>query len=461
MDRTVSDLAEFAANFQYKDIRPGAVHAAKLCIIDALGCALGSFSAEPDSGIAPVGLARAVRSLRYLNRNTSIKTSPDLAALVNGSMIRYSDFSDDYFGTETSPARGDVGPHPSDNIGGILAAAESAEADGQTLLLGIVLGYEVCGQFVDTIVLRANGWDYPPLHAASTALAGGRLLGLKEDQLAHAVRMATVSNIALSETRVGELSQWKGIAGPNGSRNGLFAALLAAEGITGPAMAIEGSKGFMKQMKAPFELGPFGGPSRTFRIENTYFKSLPIRYELQTPVELALKLHELFNPNETASIKVFMDKRSLFTRGEDPSLWDPRTRETADHSGPYLIGAALVDGAISHATFTEKRFRDPEILSVVDRIEMIPDPDLALLFPWKMACRIELVSVDGAVRVFEYGNPKGHPQNPMTDQEILDKFNSQAASLLSKERCGKIVDWVFSIEKKNEIKELFELMLQD
>jgi 2-methylcitrate dehydratase len=156
-----------------------------------------------------------------------------------------------------------------------------------------------------------------------------------------------------------------------------------------------------------------------------------------------------------------MDKRSLFTREEDPSLWDPRTRETADHSGPYLIGAALVDGAISEATFTEKRFRDPEILSVVDRIEMIPDQNLEALFPWKMACRIELNSSEEGVRVFDHENPKGHPQNPMSDKEILDKFNGQAALSLSRQKCKKIIDWVFSIEKKNDIRELFGLILQD
>ncbi|MDF2434863.1 MAG: 2-methylcitrate dehydratase [Mucilaginibacter sp.] len=459
MDRTISTLAGFAANFQFSDIRPEAVHAAKRCLIDALGCSIGAFSEEPVAALRR--LASRVQSEQPATLfGTRTKTSPDLAALVNGSMIRYSDFSDDYFGTETSPARGDVGPHPSDNIGGIVAAAESAGVDGRTLLLGIVLGYEICGQFVDTVVLKSNGWDYPPLHAVSTALAGGRLLGLTESQLAHAVRLAIVPNISLYETRVGELSQWKGIAGPNGSRNGLFAAQMAAEGITGPANAFEGSKGFIKQLKTPFELGPFGGPARTLRIEDTYFKSLPIRYELQTPVELALKLHGSFKAAETAAIKVFIDGRSMFTRDEDPSLWDPRTRETADHSGPYLIGAALVDGVISHATFTEQRFRNPEILSVVDRIEMIPDPDLEALFPWTMACRIELVSFDGGGRVFEYENPRGHPQNAMTDQEILDKFHSQAGRL-SKERREGVVDWVFSIEKKDDINQLFELMLQD
>src|SRR5260370_11917117 len=216
------------------------------------------------------------------------------------------------------------------------------------------------------------------------------------------------------DTLVGELSHWKGIAGPNGSRNGLFEALLAGEGITGPARAFEGPKGFIKQMKTPFELGPFGGPGQVFRIENTYFKSIPIRYELQTPVELALRLHDSFKSDKIVSIRVYMDKRSLFTRDQDPSLWEPRTRETADHSGPYLIGAALVDGVISEDTFTEKRFRDPKLLSVVDRIEMIPDAYLESLFPWKMACRIELHSQEEGVRVFEYYNPKGHPQNPMT-----------------------------------------------
>ena len=458
MDKTVSKLAHFAANLKYEKISPKAIQMAKLCILDTLGCAIGCYSEETIKVLCRIA-ARVCSEQGATLFGTMTQTSPEYAALVNGTMIRYSDFSDDYFGTNTSPAKGDVGLHPSDNFGGILAAAEVTGADGRALLLATVLGYEISGQLIDVVVMRAHGWDYPPLHALATALAAGRLFGLSEEQLANAVRIAAVSNIAMSETRVGELSQWKGLAGPNGSRNGMFAALLAAEGITGPAKAFEGPKGFMKQLTGPFELGNFGGDARTFRIEDTFFKSLPIRYELQTPVELALTLHKSFKPSDIQAIHVYMDKRSLWTRSEDPGLWDPRTRETADHSGPYLIGAALVDGAINHDSFTEKRFRDPEILSLVDRIEMIADHKLGEEFPWKMACRIEIDTLDGKRHVFRLDNPKGHPQNAMTEAELIEKFHRQAAGVISKERRDQIVDWVFSLESKSNIKELFALIL--
>ena len=115
--------------------------------------------------------------------------------------------------------------------------------DGKALLLGTIIAYEVDGQFAERVVLRSNGWDYPILHAIATALAAGRILGLTEEQLAEATRLAVTSNVSLGETRFGELSHWKSFAGPNGSRNGFFAAQLAGEGITGPETAFEGRRG--------------------------------------------------------------------------------------------------------------------------------------------------------------------------------------------------------------------------
>ena len=161
-------------------------------------------------------------------------------------MIRYLDFSDDYFG-----GSGDIGPHPSDNICGVMAAAESAGADGRALILGMVIAYEACAHLVDKINYGGvkPTWDYTVLHAIATSLGAGRVLGLSRAQIRDALALATVSNISLLQTRQGELSNWKGIAGPNGSRNGLFAAMLAREGITGPEDPFEGKAGWMKHLQ--------------------------------------------------------------------------------------------------------------------------------------------------------------------------------------------------------------------
>jgi 2-methylcitrate dehydratase len=458
LDKTIKALAHFASSLRYEEISTAALHGAKRSILDSLGCAISSFNEEPVAALRRIASRIRCESPATIF-GTKIGTSPELAAFVNGSMIRYSDFSDDYFGTNESPARGDVGPHPSDTLGGIIAATQSVGANGKALLLGTVIAYEVDGQFAEQVVLRSNGWDYPILHAVATALAAGRLFGLDENALAEAVSLAATPNVSLGETRFGELSHWKSFAGPNGSRNGLFAAQLAGEGITGPALAFEGKRGFMRQLNSAFTLQDFGGGGVPFRIEKTYFKSLPLRYELQTPVELALRVRNEVAADDIAGLKVFMDERSLSTRANDPSLWNPMTRETADHSGPYLIGAAIIDGAITHETFKPQRFRDQTILALVDRIEAVPDHSLQAEFPWRMICRFEVTLKSGERRIFEHENPKGHPQNPMSDRELEEKFLKQTVGILPAHRCDAIIEKVWSIEKAPRLDDLLTLLV--
>jgi len=458
LDKTVEQLAEFASRIRYEEIREAALHSAKRSIIDSLGCALGAFEEEAMKALRRLA-TRVQATAPATILGTDTKTSPEWATFVNGSMIRYTDFSDDYFGTESTTARGDVGPHPSDNLGGVFAAAEVSGCDGKSVLLGVVIAYEVCGQFADEVPLRSNGWDYTAFHAIATSLAAGRLLGLDNATLAHAVRLAVTPNISLYETRIGELSHWKGLAGANASRNGLFAAQLAGEGITGPKLAFEGRRGFMRQVGVPFRLGSFGGGDRPFRIESTYFKSMPIRYEAQTAVELALQLHQTLPYDQIDSLKVHMRPRSMATREEEPTHWDPMTRETADHSCPFLIGVALVDGKISHVTFTEKRFRDTAVLALLDRIEMVPDIGLADIFPWRMTARFEVKLKSGETKTFEHENPKGHPQNSLTDAELEDKFFGQTSGLLPRDKGRAILDHVWSLERAESLEALLQLVV--
>jgi 2-methylcitrate dehydratase PrpD len=206
-DSVVRGFAEFATTLDHRDLTARAVRAAKRCLIDALGCALGAQGT--DVIVALQSVAAAATSTRPATLiGTTISTTPDLAAFVNGSAIRCLDFNDDYFGTDESNAHGDNGPHPSDNIGAVLAAAQMAGADGSTTLLGTVLAYEVCGQLVDEVVLRSNGWDYTIFHAIASAAAGARLLGLGLDATANAIRMAAVANLSVHESRAGSLSHW-------------------------------------------------------------------------------------------------------------------------------------------------------------------------------------------------------------------------------------------------------------
>ncbi len=453
MDKTADKFVTYASGLSYADLTPEAIRSVKRSVIDSIGCAFATFNEEPAKAIRR--LASQVTAARPATViGTRIKTSPELAAFANGCMVRYRDFSDDYFG-----GTGDTGPHPSDNIGGILAAAESAGADGRALVLGIALAYEVCRQLVDHTSLRAHGWDHPLMHSIATSLGAGRVLGLSREQLGNALSLAVVPNVCLYQTRFGELSNWKSFAGPNGSRNGLFAALLAGEGITGPAEPFEGKAGFMKQLGNPFVPGPFGGRGTPFKIEGTYFKYFPVRYAMQLPVWVALDLRNKVRPEEIESIRVYIEGRSVASRDQFPEFWDPRTRETADHSEPYLIGAALVDGEISDRTFTPQRYRDPAILALIQRISVDEDKEYSAAYPRTFNCRFEATLRSGDMVTVHQVNPRGHPANPMTYSELEEKSLKQMGPLLAEDRSHALLDCLWNLEKVDDLSQLFDLML--
>ena len=454
MDKTTETFASYAANLAYEDLTPKAIHATKRCIVDALGCAFGAFDAAPIKAVR--AMASKVSSTQPATLiGTRIKSSPELAGFVNGSMIRYLDFSDDYFGTSGKQS----GPHPSDNIGSILAAAESVGADGKALIMGTALAYETCNQLVDGTLLHPNGWDYTIMHSVGTSLGAGKILGLSREQLGNALSLAVVANVSLWQTRLGELSVWKGMAGPNGSRNGLFAALLAKENITGPGEPFEGKAGFMKQLGSPFDLNHLGRKDLPFKIERTCYKYLPVMYSIQLPIWTALELRKQVDIDDIEAITVYLYAYTLSTDAYSPERWDPKTRESADHSGPYLIGAALVDGAITEETMTPHRFRDPGILSVVKKIEVKEDKQYSAAYPQALNCRFEARLKSGKVVSVHQANPKGHVANPLSDQELEGKFLKQACPLLGEKPARALLERLWNLETLDDVSKLLPLMV--
>lgn len=452
MDKTTATLAGYAASLQWADLTPQAIHAARRCILDSVGCALGAFE-EP--GIVALrrmaGRVSAGQPATVLG--TGLRTAVEQAAFVNGSMVRYLDFSDDYFGGNGRQA----GPHPSDNIGSVLAVADALNLDGKALLLGTVLAYEACNQLVDHTLLHARGWDYTIFHAAASALATGRLLGLDVAGLANALGIAVVSNVSMWQTRSGELSEWKSLAGPHASRNGLVAAQLACEGIAGPPEAFEGKFGYMKQFDGRFTLPPLGGNGVPFKIERTYFKYMPVMYSAQLPIWAALELRKKVAIADIAQLVVHGYDYMLSTGAYTPERCNPTTRETADHSSPYLIGAALVDGAITEETFTPRRYRDPVILKLISNLVAVEDPACTADYPRHIRLRLEAKLRSGGSVVVDMADPRGHPENPMTDAELGDKFMGLVVPRLEEARARRLQDALWQLEALPQVADLMAL----
>jgi 2-methylcitrate dehydratase len=235
--------------------------------------------------------------------------------------------------------------------------------------------------------------------------------------------------------------------------------MLAREGITGPDQPFEGRAGWMKHLNMPFELGPLGGGQTPFKIEGIFFKSLPIRYSAQLMVWIALELRGKVDANDIESICVYVPKRYVSSREDFPEYWNPTTRETVDHSFPFLIGAALIDGAIDDRTFTPACFRNPAILTLIEKIRMAEDPAFSAAFPGNYHCRFDVALKSGKTLEVHQANPKGHPLNPMSDAEIEQKFIRLAGTARVPEaQCRKLLDQLWKLEEQADIWSLFALM---
>src|SRR5438128_3881885 len=273
-------LAEYTCALRFEDLPAPVVHETKRRFITSFATAVGAMDSEAYAIAKRCALrVQAKPSASLLGAGTS---SPEWAAFVNGLLIRYLDYNDTYLSLE--PA------HPSDNLAAVLAVGETAGASGRDLITAAALAYEIQCRLCDAASLRQHGWDHVTYGAISSAVAACKLLGLDATKTTHAIGMAGVANVALRQTRAGELSMWKGCAFANAARNGVFAALLAAEGLTGPAPIFEGDLGLMKLITGPFEVARFGGDGRPFMITSTYIKFWPAEYHSQSAIDAALQL---------------------------------------------------------------------------------------------------------------------------------------------------------------------------
>jgi 2-methylcitrate dehydratase len=423
MPTVAEDLAAYAARLQYEDLPTEVVHQAKRLIIDAIGCALGGYSGEP-SRIARemAGIISSAQPATVLGSGQ--KTSLDLAVFANGVMLRYLDFNDGYTGKE--------GGHPSDSIAALLSATEVAGASGRQLILATVLAYEVFCRFCDAVELRSVGFDHVTIGGIASVVGAARLLGLAAPQIVHAIDLTAAANVSLYQTRIGNVSMWKGCAYANASRNAVFAAQLAARGMTGPSPLFEGKGGFFKAVShQPFELAPFGGDGQPFRIMQCSIKRFPLGQYSQSVAQAALQARSLVGDiGEVAEIHVRTLQPALNIMADDPEKWRPQNRETADHSMPYTAAVALMYGAVEARHFGEEFLRNAELLDFVGRVKCSALEEANQRAPEAMLCDLELVLRSGERKSTRVEYHLGHWRNPMSDAEISEKFRSLAVELL-------------------------------
>ncbi len=451
MPETLADsLTDFALSTRFEDLPDAVVVEAKRRLVDAFACAAGALH-EP----AP-SVARRVASRIKNEPGAALigggRSSPDWAAFANGVHIRYLDCNDTYLSLE--PA------HPSDNWAAVMAAGESVGADGRAWIAAAAVAYEIQCRLCDAASIRARGWDHTTYGSLSTSLAAARLMGLSHAQAVHALGIAGTTGTALRLTRAGELSMWKGCAFAFASRNGVFAAQLASEGMTGPAPLFEGDMGFCQQVSGPLHLPRLGGPTaEDWMLPKTSIKFVPAEYHSQSAIAAAFELRpQIGDPSRIKAIEIATFRTAVEIIGQDPEKWRPKTRETADHSLPYCTAVALVDGDVSAAQFTPERLADAALLDLVARTTVVEDPILSAGYPAGIPNRVSVTLDDGRVLVKEVAFPPGHDKNPLTHDQLAIKFRGLAEPALGPERSAKIWDRVDALESDGRPHEIIALL---
>lgn len=432
-------LAAFVVRASYRDLSEAARLQLKIRVLDALGCAIGALSGPP------VRLIRAqVEEFGGARQCTLVgggRSAPDRAALYNGALVRYLDFNDSYL------APGET-CHPSDNVGAVLAASEYAGLSGREFLTALAVAYQVQCRLSDAAPVRARGFDHTTQGSYAVAAGVAKALGLAQAKTANAVAIAGTALNALRVTRTGALSHWKGLAYPYTAFGATHAAFLARRGITGPPEVFEGNKGFMDAIAGWFQLD--WSQENLERVTHTIVKEYNAEVHSQSALEGILELRQEagFRPDdvERVGIETFDVAYHIIGGGEEGEKTTVRTKEDADHSLPYLVAVAILDGQVMPEQYRPQRIRREDVQALLRKVVVRPSEVYSRRFPEQMPCRIEITLRDGRTLVKEKQDYEGFHTRPMRWETVASKFDRLAAPFTEARLRREIVGAVDALE---------------
>ncbi|MDX1661359.1 MAG: MmgE/PrpD family protein [Gemmatimonadota bacterium] len=443
-DTAVRGLAAFATRASFEAIPEDALEQLKIRVLDAIGCAIGAVEGDPVRRVR-----RHVEALGGEGRSTLLgggRTAPDRAALYDAFLVRYLDYNDSYL------APGET-CHPSDNLGAVLAAAEDAGASGRDLLAALGVAYQVQCRLSDEAPVRAEGFDHVVQLAYGAAAGVARALGLEEAAAANGIAIAGTAQNALRVTRTGTLSHWKGLAAPWAAAKACEAVYLAREGITGPPRVFEGNKGFEDSIAGDFEID--WEAEGLDRVRRTIVKRYNAEIHSQSTLEGALELGDEHGIDPGAVDRVEIDTFDvayhIIGGGEEGEKKTIRTKEEADHSLPYMVAVALLDGTVTPAQYAPERIESDDVQSLLRRVEVEPDEDLSGRFPDEMPVRVRIVLEDGTEHEIEKRDYEGFHTRPMRWGTIAEKFDRLVRDRIDGGLRDEIVDAVRTLEERSAV----------
>ncbi|MCE5208104.1 MAG: MmgE/PrpD family protein [Chloroflexi bacterium] len=447
-------MADFAKNLSFNDIPDMAVWEAKRFLLDSIGCALAAVGSEDMES-----MQRYVESLGGVPKATVIGsgycTNMANAGLMNSLLIRALDYNDIYW--EQDPS------HPSDMIGIALSCGEALGKSGRDILTAILIAYELEMRWCHAAHpgIREIGWHHATLTQFVSPFVAGKLMGLNEEQMVAAAGICGSSHFTLGGVVAGHLTNMKNMADPFAVQAGIHAALMAREGITGSEYVLEGKEGLFEVLKSvewrPEELTRNLGEE--FLITRCGYKAYPTEALTHQPISAAIQICKENHLKAEDIVEIHVETT---TRGadilSDPSKYTPETKETADHSLPYVIAAAIADGNVFPDSFSEEKLHDPRIRGLLKKIHVTADPEIDSLFPKIKRARVHITARDGQNFSAQVDDAKGTPNNPMSDREIEEKFRANSRYCFPSERCDAIIDATWNFDEVINIKNFMQLL---
>lgn len=453
-DRITKSLAEFASGVKYENLKKPVVEEVKRRVIDTFACLMSGYEFDATT---------SARKLAYRYENekgatiigTNKKTAVDYATFANGTAIRYLDYNDTYLSIEPL--------HPSDVIAPLFALAEERNLSGEKLIAAIATAYEVGVNFCDEASLKSNGWDHVNYITVATVVGGANLLDFSVEQTEQALALAIVPHGAMRQTRNGEISMWKAAAAANAARNAVFALQLAECGMKGPYEPFEGTMGMnfqmlAKKLNAESIVKKFENVTSPEQILKTYVKNWAVEYMTQSAIEAGIKLYEKIDSvDDIEQIHIETFQMAFDILAKDDEKWAPETRETADHSLPYIVMATLEDGGIDIDTFSPERLAVQETLTRLKTMMSIKVTDeMNAGYPDGNPNRITLTMKDGSKLQKIVKHPAGHSGNPFTDEQIEKKFLRLTKKFITEEQQQQALETLRNLEQVTDYKQIVD-----
>jgi 2-methylcitrate dehydratase len=449
-------MSEWASTLEFEDLSADAVYQAKRFFLDSIGCALGGYR-QHDVAIALAVLDEIAGPGKATLIGSGKRMDAVSASLANALMVRCMDYNDIYWKQDPS--------HPSDIFPAAIAACERSGSGGRELIVGLVLGHEFEMRLCEAAFpgIRERGWHHATLTAFVSPIVAGRMLRLNPLQIQHAIGISASARASLGAVTAGKLTMMKNTVDPLATQSGMLAALLAERGYTGPEHVIDGKEGLVQCLGPEWKLNLLADAlGDSWRITQCGMKAFPTEALTHTPISAVLSLvkDNSLSPHDIARVHIRTTARGADILS-DPSKYDPRTKETADHSLPYVIAAAIAERQVTPLQFTPAKIMDPVIREQLRKIVVTADPDIEKVFPALQRVIVRIHTVDGREFMQQLDFPKGDPRNPLTDKEVQEKFEALAEPVMSREARRRAIDAIWNLEKQSSVTELMKLFKAD